>query len=690
MTTSQVDRAIGVMLGGAVGDALGWPQEDRSQIIGGRDASEVEPRPQFRSWERNGGTRYGRYVDPVRAGEYSDDTQLMLATARSCLLGDEWIERLRRVELPQWPLYQRGGGGAVLRAARAWEHGKEPWSVGTAKDRDDAVKYFNAGANGVAMRIAPHAVIAASMSIDQLLKRIVLDGLSTHGHPRALMGACVHGLAIRYSILRESTLEYGELLDYIVSEPSWRDPQIFCGALPPGWIESYEVAAYRGKGHGWRPADIWEETTHEVDSLLRAAHGGLRQGALANDEEVLRNIGCFDREGGSGTVSAVAAAYVAARTASRPISGLLRTGFMRKADTDTIASMTGSILGAIHGPQWLNSLGTSVQDSGYIVDLAAALVTTNGGASYHLHSTELSAKSLRDWSDQLSATAHADVLPDGRPFKIIDTQRLATKTKNYVVRIVGRTGDGQTLFIDQVAKEPTEVFRRSHALGSRAERAASAPPPPQFARIDIQSKDLRMSREFYENVLRLACNLEEGRLYVGSFLSIREEPKYDGKSSAFTIMLAVSNLAAMVSGDEFMPGPHASWSLGADTLRCTDPDGHQIQLIQAASDVAPNSQSGAGTQFGASKVVPWQIAHRRGSMYELRNATDTPMFGVEISGEGVLRTMRADRIDGRSGIGFMGLDVFGGSDRVDVRWYLNKDRSDKPQTWSASKPSGTA
>ena len=164
------------MLGGAVGDALGWPQEDRSQIIGGRNASEVEPRPQFRSWERNGGTRYGRYVDPVRAGEYSDDTQLMLATARSCLLGDEWIERLRRVELPQWPLYQRGGGGAVLRAARAWEHGKEPWSVGTAKDRDDAVKYFNAGANGVAMRIAPHAVIAASMSIDQLLKRIVLAG----------------------------------------------------------------------------------------------------------------------------------------------------------------------------------------------------------------------------------------------------------------------------------------------------------------------------------------------------------------------------------------------------------------------------------------------------------------------------------------------------------------------------------
>jgi ADP-ribosylglycohydrolase len=93
---------------------------------------------------------------------------------------------------------------------------------------------------------------------------------------------------------------------------------------------------------------MWTDTAGEMGSRLEAAFDGLTRGALVNDEETLRAIGCFGKEGGSGTVSAVAAIYVSARTATRPISGLLRTAFLRNADTDTIASMTGSLLGAIH------------------------------------------------------------------------------------------------------------------------------------------------------------------------------------------------------------------------------------------------------------------------------------------------------------------------------------------------------
>ena len=103
------------------------------------------------------------------------------------------------------------------------------------------------------------------------------------------------------------------------------------------------------------PAEVWIITAQEMEGQLEAALEGLGRGALANDQETLERIGCFDKWGGSGTVSAVAATYVSARTATRPISGLLRTCFLRNADTDTIGSMTGSILGAIHGPQWLNS-----------------------------------------------------------------------------------------------------------------------------------------------------------------------------------------------------------------------------------------------------------------------------------------------------------------------------------------------
>src|SRR5271170_4407033 len=108
-----VDAARGVFVGAAVGDALGWPQELRGGLKGGKKAREsAEPTLAFRPWTRNGGHYSHRYEDPVGPGEYSDDTQLLLATARACLTGTTWWNWLAEVELPTWPLYQRGGGGA--------------------------------------------------------------------------------------------------------------------------------------------------------------------------------------------------------------------------------------------------------------------------------------------------------------------------------------------------------------------------------------------------------------------------------------------------------------------------------------------------------------------------------------------------------------------------------------------------
>ncbi|MCA2253868.1 ADP-ribosylglycohydrolase family protein [Mycobacterium intracellulare] len=686
MSVSQVDRAIGVMLGAAVGDALGWPQEDRSQIVGGREAREVEPRPQFRSWMRNAGTRFARYADPVDAGEYSDDTQLMLATARSCLLGDDWIQRLRDVELPQWPLYQRGGGGAVLRASRAWANGHEPWSVTTARNRDDAVKYFDAGANGVAMRIAPHAVLTMSSSVDQLLSRVVMDGLLTHGHPRALIGACVHALAIRYCLSRQSTLEYGELLQYIASDSSWRNPGLLVDAVPPGWIDSYEVAAYRGRGRGWRPEDVWVDAVREVELRLQAALDGLGRGALANDDDTLRAIGCFDKERGSGTVSAVAALYVSARTATRPISGLLRTAFLRNADTDTIASMTGSLLGAIHGPQWLNSLGTSVQDSGYIVELAASLVVERKGASHFLRSTALRPKNLHEWSELLSTSANVDALPDGRPLKVLEVRRLSTKTENFVVRFIGRTNDGQTMFLDQITKEPTEAFRRSSPYPPPETAAATLPSPPQFLKVEIRSRDVKASRDFYQNILRVACNLNDDRLDVGGFLTVVEHPEYASTTTDFILTLAVEDLDLVASGLNDRPGVEFISSRGVSAILCTDPDGHRIRILQSAGDGPSAARLEVKGQNAVPNETPWRITHRGGSMYELRNATDAPMFGVEVAGSGVVRKEKAHRIDARGGIGFLGLDVFGGDNQIDITWHRREDRSDPLQTWSTFRP----
>src|SRR5215211_5272005 len=122
-------RAEGAMLATAVGDALGWPQEDRSGRVGGRRA--VEPRLEFSEWRRREGGRYAAHEEAIGAGEYSDDTQLVLALARALRAGDSWWERLTEVELPFWLFYERGGGAATKRAARSWANGKPPWTDGS-------------------------------------------------------------------------------------------------------------------------------------------------------------------------------------------------------------------------------------------------------------------------------------------------------------------------------------------------------------------------------------------------------------------------------------------------------------------------------------------------------------------------------------------------------------------------------
>ncbi|CDM76136.1 hypothetical protein MMARE11_19890 [Mycobacterium marinum E11] len=84
--------------------------------------------------------------------------------------------------------------------------------------------------------------------------------------------------------------------------------------------------------------------------------------------------------------------------------------------------------------------------------------------------------------------------------------------------------------------------------------------------------------------------------------------------------------------------------------------------------------------------VPWRIAYREGSLYDLWNDSDTTKFGVQISGGGVLRPKSVDRVDGRSSVDFFGLDALGASDQVEVTWHRREDRSDRSRQWRGNKP----
>ena len=209
-------KAEGAFLALAAGDALGWPQEMRRSVRSNASGTS-SPRIEFQTWVRRTGGRYRPYEETIGAGEYSDDTQLTLAVARSRTNhGADWWKAFMRVELPRWTIYERGGGGATKRAAQAWLAGVPPWQSG----KIDAVRrYFDAGGNGVAMRVLPHALFLAAQDDPAVLVHdVVRDGAATHGHPRALVGATACAYAAWSLARRNRTLGFGELLDLLIDE----------------------------------------------------------------------------------------------------------------------------------------------------------------------------------------------------------------------------------------------------------------------------------------------------------------------------------------------------------------------------------------------------------------------------------------------------------------------------------------
>ena len=74
------EKYKGAMLAAAIGDALGWPNEQNSNNLN-KHYNELNA---FVEWSRKCGG-YWPYEERICAGEYSDDTQLLIATLRSLL-----------------------------------------------------------------------------------------------------------------------------------------------------------------------------------------------------------------------------------------------------------------------------------------------------------------------------------------------------------------------------------------------------------------------------------------------------------------------------------------------------------------------------------------------------------------------------------------------------------------------------
>jgi ADP-ribosylglycohydrolase len=565
----SLTRSRGVFLGAAVGDALGWPQEQRSGIAGGQKQRDVDPLPKFRPWKRSAGTQYQRYTDEVRDGEYSDDTQLLLAVARS-VTSTDWYEALTYAELPAWLLYQRGGGGATLRACRSWATGTPPWLETGGRASNQAFSYFQAGGNGVAMRIAPHVVVTRKQSAKELVGRIVLDGITTHGHARALVGAAVYAVALRIMLAQSGTLGYGELLDAVMNESAWQDDEVAMRYLPADWERSY--SAIKQQDHH---RVEWQETVKEMVDLLSVARRSLDQGSMANDAEVLERLGTFNkRVNGAGTVTAAGALYLSSRTAARPMSGMLRAAFLRSADTDTLGSMTAALLGGLRGHDWLGDLRDQVQDHLYIRDLADQCNERAVRALGNLFNSSrgrVTEAMLRRYRDELGKQGDVERFVDGRSCRILGSQVLKTGGSTRVMRHLLDV-EGQSIYVDNV--------RKGDRVHSTSRNTATG---PVVRHVTELVSDLRAIEQFYRVTLKLPVrHTPDGDMVVCDLIRFRSDRHSFVKENLprgllFTFIISDLDTVQDQLHSEGIP-VYIVGSGSSRTLRVADPAGNDVVL----------------------------------------------------------------------------------------------------------------
>lgn len=356
VSVTKNEKARGAMLASSIGDALGWPNELNS----GNRSRTTNPDGGFISWKRKNKAPFW-HDEIIKKGEYSDDTQLILAVSRS-LLFDDWKDVFTRVEYPLWLDYERGGGRSVKKAALIWKQGEIPWKK--PKNIND---YFMAGGNGGAMRILPHVIRNYSQDISLIMEDVIEDVIVSHGHPMAILGATCYAYALHYLFMNESVLSFAGLVEALI------DGRKVWGAAPDRirfseWLEAAKKIEKYNYSEEWN--NCYTCMVKELGYLKQV----LQEGLLTDDKKALEDLGAYSEWGGAGDTSVLSAIYFFSKYANKPELAISIPANSKGIDTDTIASMTGGLVGAFCGDAWIPFEWRGVQDSEYISAVADDLL----------------------------------------------------------------------------------------------------------------------------------------------------------------------------------------------------------------------------------------------------------------------------------------------------------------------------
>ena len=336
VSDERAARTTNSMMWAAYGDALGFISElvDRKGL---EARTQGAPLDHLMDWKRRVGGRSGVHV-LLPAGCWSDDTQLRMAVSRSLSGHGFDVETFARIELPVWLSYALGGGRASKAAAKNLGKPRTLWYANTFPG------WATAGGNGAAMRIQPHVWASRDLNGDYMLD-VMTDSVCTHGHPRAIVGACFHAATLAHCLETGAVPDADQCLSIAAGIGKASRLIENDSNLGRTWIGLWEQQT----GKPFR--DSWRMTVEELKASISEAAEGVEaadriDGAYA---AVVDRLGLRATEHqGSGILTTVAAAALAA-TASKAHEGVVVAANAIGTDTDTIASMAGALLGACDG-----------------------------------------------------------------------------------------------------------------------------------------------------------------------------------------------------------------------------------------------------------------------------------------------------------------------------------------------------
>jgi ADP-ribosyl-[dinitrogen reductase] hydrolase len=328
------DRIAGMLLGLAIGDALGNTTE--GLLPAERRARHGEVRDYLPN----------RHADGQRLGLPSDDTQLAFRTLRR-LLEDGGLEPGRLAgEFCQGRIF--GIGSAVRGFIREFKDEGVPWQ---------RAGQHSAG-NGALMRIAPVVLPHLRAPSPRLWSDAAVAGMVTHNDP-ASIGACVAFTDLLWQLFQaEGPPRTGWWLETFVRV--LRDVE--------GDEPRYEPRAPQLRG----ASPLWAITRHLVDDALR------------HQPETL--AACESWYSGAYLLETVPSVlYILERHAHDPEEAIIRAVNDTK-DNDTAAAIVGAAVGALHGagalPQrWTAGLAGRIaeDDDGELFRLVGAAQRAFGG-----------------------------------------------------------------------------------------------------------------------------------------------------------------------------------------------------------------------------------------------------------------------------------------------------------------------